>query len=386
MSSPERLLYSTAFLLTVSSQLVTPILPVYLHEVLKASKQEVGLIISLAAIASALSRIPSSFWGMRRNAIRMLIFSVTLNSIALFGYAVSIDPWMLAFFRILHGVSFALNYTLMLSLASLIVRPDRAHSSITAYTSSLAMGLWIGPAIGVMLSSMISLRLLMLSAALISLTAIISGILFLRTKPELWGDIYYSKAGIIETLESLLRRPIMIPTLIYLLYSTVIGALLAYGPLKAKIYFGIPDYLIILIFTIYYLIVFLLRTTLSRSAHGILNVRLLYLALSSCAIGILTAGLSQSTALFVVGVYLVAVAHGLTFPLTALIVAHIIPVSLRIIGNALYLTSWDIGNLLGPVLVALLLSLTNLSIALALISLSAVLALFLVGKIIRLIG
>ena len=57
MSSSEKLLDFTTFLLTVSFQLVTPILPVYLHEVLKASKQEVGAIISLAAASFLVGRV-----------------------------------------------------------------------------------------------------------------------------------------------------------------------------------------------------------------------------------------------------------------------------------------------------------------------------------------
>ena len=72
MSVPERLLDSTTFLITVSFQLIVPILPIYVHDVLGASEQEVGVIISLAAIASALTRIPSSFWTMRRNILKVM--------------------------------------------------------------------------------------------------------------------------------------------------------------------------------------------------------------------------------------------------------------------------------------------------------------------------
>ncbi|MCD6536966.1 MAG: MFS transporter, partial [Thaumarchaeota archaeon] len=135
MSTHERILRYTTFLLTVSFQLILPILPVYLYAVLGASKQEVGVIIALAAIASALTRIPSSILVMRQNALKILVFGIGLNTAALLGYTLSVSPWMLAFFRILHGASFALNYTLMLSFASLIVRPDRACKSITSYTA-----------------------------------------------------------------------------------------------------------------------------------------------------------------------------------------------------------------------------------------------------------
>jgi len=386
MSVPERLLDSTTFLITVSFQLIVPILPIYVHDVLGASEQEVGVIISLAAIASALTRIPSSFWTMRRNILKVLVFGISLNTIALLGYTLSISPWMLAFFRLLHGASFALNYTLTLSLASLIIRPDKAQKSIASYTASIAMGLWIGPATGVILSSFLNLRMLMLSAALISSMAIFSGSLFLKKKPELWEDIYYSKARLVTMMKVLLKKPVILPTILYLLYSTVVGSLVAYGPLRAKMSFNIADQVVILIFTGYYLIVYLLRTILSRSTHLILNVKLLYLALGSCALGISLVGLSPAIEPFIAGIYLVAIAHGLTFPLTALIMAHIIPPNLRILGNAIYLTSWDIGNLLGPLIVASILYIAPLSTALALTSIFAVIALLLTSRLTKIIG
>jgi len=386
MDPYERLLDLTVFLLTVSYQLIMPILPIYIHDILGASKQEVGIIISLAAVASAFSRIPSSLWTMRRNILKILIFGVSLNTVALLGYTLSLNPWMLAFFRILHGISFALNYTLTLSLASLIVRPDKAQRAIASYTASIAMGLWIGPALGVILSSFLDSRMLIFSAAMMSSTAILSCSFFLRMKPELWESIYYSKVKISLMIKSLLKRPIILPTFFYLLYSTVVGSLLAYGPLRAKIDFKITDQAIILFFTIYFLIVYLLRTILSKSAHLLLDVNLLYLALGSCAFGILLVGLSPTIEMFVAGIYLVAIAHGLTFPLIALMIVHIIPPNLRIIGNAIYLTSWDIGNLLGPLVVASILYVTSLSIALAIISLFAITALLLTSKITRIIG
>jgi len=384
MSSHERTLGYTTFLLTVSFQLISPILPVYLYSVLGASEQEVGVIIALAAIASALTRIPSSILVMRENALKILVFGIALNTTALLGYTISVNPWMLAFFRMLHGVSFALNYTLMLSLASLIVRPDRACKSVTSYTASLAMGLWVGPATGVLLSSFLDLRMLMLSATLVSLAPVFLGSIFVKGRPRFWEDQYYSKMRI-DFFKDLLKKPLLLPTALYLFYSMVVGALLAYAPLKAKIGFGISDQLIIFIFTGYYFITFLLRTILSRSTLRLGNVRLLRLAMASCAVGIFVAGLAPTPWLFIAGVYLVAIAHGLTFPLTAVITAHVIPPNFRIIGNSIYLTSWDIGNLFGPIVVASILYFAPLPIALAATSVFAAISLLLTGEIAQVI-
>ena len=115
------------------------------------------------------------------------------------------------------------------------------------------------------------------------------------------------------------------------------------------------------------------------------NVRLLRLAMASCAVGIFVAGLAPTPWLFIAGVYLVAIAHGLTFPLTAVITAHVIPPNFRIIGNSIYLTSWDIGNLFGPIVVASILYFAPLPIALAATSVFAAISLLLTGEIAQVI-
>lgn len=381
----ERILDYTTFLLTVSFQLTLPILPIYLYAVLGASQQEVGVIVALASISSALTRIPSSILVMKENALGIFLFSIGLNTVALLGYTLSVNPWMLALFRILHGASFALSYTLMLSFASLIVQPDGASKSIMNYTASLALGLWVGPATGVLLSSFLDLRMLMLSATLISLAPIFLGVVFVKKKPMFWGDIYYSKTAI-DVFKIILKRPLLLPTTLYLLYSTVVGALLAYAPLKASNSFGIPDQMVIFIFTGYYFVAFLLRSVLSRPIPRLGDITLLRLAMISCTLGIFIAGITDDVWLFILGIYLVAVAHGLTFPLTAVIMAHVVPPNLRIIGNAVYLTSWDVGGLLGPIVVASLLYFAPLSAAIAATSIFAAIALALTGKIARILG
>ena len=385
MSAHERLLRYTTFLLTVSSQLIMPILPVYIYEVLGASEQEVGAIISLAAVASAFTRTPSSILVMRKNALRILVFGIGLNTAALLGYALSTNPWMLGFFRILHGSSFALNYTLMLSLASLIVRPDRARRSITNYTASLALGLWVGPAVGVLLSSFLDLRMLMFAAAGISSATVFLGWAFTRSKPELWEEVYYSKIGF-SAVRSLLKKPLLLPTALYFLYSMTIGGVMAYAPLKAKFSFGIGNQLVIFIFTGYFFLTYITRTILSRSISRIDHIKFLRFSMATCAVGVLTAGLAPNPWLFIAGIYLIAVAHGLTFPLTATITAHVIPPSFRILGNSIYLTSWDIGNLVGPLIIASILYFAPLSTALAATAVFAALALLLTGKIARIIA
>jgi MFS family permease len=385
MRRQQRLLNYTTFTLTLSYEIIEPILPVYIYAVLGASESEVGILISLTAVASAFSRIPSSMLAVKRNALRMLVLGIALNTVALLGYAVSTTSWMLGVFRVLQGVTFALNYTLTLSLASLIIAPEEARRSVADYTVYVALGLWTGPAIGVALSYLMNPRMLMASAALISLIAIFLGAAFAKTRPPLWEEAYYSKITS-SMVKDILREPLLLPTILYFLYSITIGGVFAYGPLKASIKLGISDHLILAIFTGYYLITYITRTILSRYMSRIDIVRFLKVSMASCAAGALIAGLASSTPLFIIGLYLIAMAHGLTFPLTAAIMAHVIRPNLRILGNSIYLASWDVGNLFGAIIVALLLHAIPLSTAFASLCIYPAIALILVNRLIRIIS
>jgi MFS family permease len=385
MRRQQRLLNYTTFTLTLSYEIIEPILPVYIYAVLRASESEVGILISLTAVASAFSRIPSSMLAVKRNALRMLVLGIALNTVALLGYAVSTTSWMLGVFRVLQGITFALSYTLTLSLASLIIAPGEARKAIADYTVYVALGLWTGPAIGVVLSYLVDLRMLMASAALISLIAIFLGVAFAKARPPLWEEAYYSKITS-SLIKDILRKPLLLPTLLYFLYSITIGGVFAYGPLKASIELGIPDHFILAIFTGYYLITYITRTILSRHVGRIDLIRFLKVSMVSCAAGALIAGLAPNTPLFIIGLYLVAMAHGLTFPLTAAITAHVIRPNLRILGNSIYLASWDVGNLFGPIIVALLLHAIPLSPAFASLCIYPAIALILVNRLIRIIS
>ena len=141
-----------------------------------ASEQEVGVIIALMSVTAALLRAPSSIWIKNEYILRVLIFGLCLNTFSLLGYGISWDPLIFSIFRTTHGAAIALNYTLMLSLSSMIARSDQVETSITSYTMFLAMGLWTGPALGTFLRSFVGLRALMFISSLIGLISILIGV------------------------------------------------------------------------------------------------------------------------------------------------------------------------------------------------------------------
>ncbi|MCD6235875.1 MAG: MFS transporter [Thaumarchaeota archaeon] len=380
MFSREFLLAATSFFFAVSLFMVQPIIPVYLYKDLETSEQLVGVITALMAFSSVFLRIPCALCARGRRVLAAMIAGLSLNAFSLLGYGLSWDPYVFAVFRVIHGVALALNYTLLLSIASMISGQDNLEESVTGYSISLALGLWIGPASGVLLRGVIGLRQLMFAASGLASISILSG---LALSIGLRGSCSttVSDSG---DIKSFLKPANVYLGLTYLSFMFAFGALSAYAPLKAKLDFGLSDQLIILLFTGYYFIVFLARVFLLKARglrESIGSLRLLSVSLVSGVVGMVLLGLSGDVILFMLSFSLTGFAHGTVFPLTAALVARETPHGLRVIGNSVYLTSADLGNLLGPVFVSGLLGFTSLSFSLSAASIAPALGLLMVRKL-----
>ena len=364
MLSRLTLLSLAALFFSITIFILVPILPVYLYQDLGASEQEVGLIIPLAFLTSAFLRIPSSL-KIRRGILKVLVLGLTLNALAVMGYGISWNPISFAFFRILHGFSLAINYTLLLTVAGMVVEPSEVEKGITSYTTMLALGFWIGPLAGIILRGVIELRYIMFAASLIGAAAIMFSILLSKNWNIPTDEINEEES---LSLKSVLKLPNIFLALVYLTFSLAMGAIFAYGPLKAKLEFGLTDQLVILFFLIYYFSAFLARLLLLKSKLLIERlglIKLIIIGLLESSFGILITGLSRNLMLFGLGLCLAGLAHGLIFPLTASAVALATPIQLRNLGNSLHLTAFDIGSLLGSVTGSILVGFMPISYSLA---------------------
>jgi len=373
LASRLAVLNMSALFFSITIFLLIPIIPVYLYRDLGASEQEVGLIIPLAFLTSALLRIPSSL-KIKRRILSTLVTGLALNALAIAGYGVSWNPLSFAMFRIMHGVALALNYTLLLTVAGLLAKPGETEKAVTSYTTALALGFWIGPLIGMILREAAQLRYVIFATALLGALPIMFMITLLTGSRLHMEDA----AGEGLSLRDVLRPSNILLALVYLSFSLVSGAVFAYGPLKAKIEFGLVDQLIIAFFLIYYFAAFIARLALLKSRRLLESFglrRLIMLGLLTSALGTSIIGFSRSLSWFGLGLGLAGLAHGLIFPLTASAVALTTPLRLRILGNSFHLTAFDIGSLTGSAVASVLVGFMPISYSLASISISPLLGL-----------
>ena len=361
--------------------MIQPIVPIYLYHDLGASEQAVGVITALMAFTSVFLRVPCAVCIKGRKILAATVLGLGLNAFSLFGYGLSWSPLIFAVFRAVHGAAIALNYTLLLSLSSMIAQDDRLDEAVTGYTISLALGLWLGPAFGTVLRSFIGLREFMFAASTLAIISVLGGLVLLIDLRKTWPKTVSSER---LSLRDLMKPVNINASLIFLSFIFAFGALSAYAPIKAKLELGLTDQVIMLLFTLYFFIVFVMRLLLLkarklRSSIGAL--KLLALSLGIGGLGLIILGLGWNFPLFVLGLCLAGSAHGMVFPLTASLIAKETPPQLRVVGNSIYLTSSDLGNLLGPVFVSGMLGFTSLSISLAAASIPPLLGLLAAKKL-----
>jgi MFS family permease len=349
--SPTNLLAFTGFIVTTSGQMSAPILSLYAYSHLGASTAEIGLVFSIFSISSLVVRLIIGLLFSGDFLLKALVVGLFVNSCSMLTYAFAPNVPVLISVRAIHGAAFAFDVTTMLTLSSLVASSGQeAAASLNRYTTGVALGLMLGPAIGTLSVSALGLRDTLTAAGIASIPAVFAASTLYRSSRGIcvWPSSSRPRASDLRLLCQ--SDGLRLSTIIYLCYTVAYGVILAYAPIVGKLDLNIPEVGITSLFFGYFAITLLCRASLMRILRVISLPRLLMLSLSAAAAGVFTMGVSSSLALFVLGFELTALGHGFIFPLTAMIVAKTIPPELRMLGNSVYLSSWDAGLMIGPLI------------------------------------
>jgi len=349
--SPTNLLAFTGFIVTTSGQMSAPILSLYAYSHLGASTAEIGLVFSIFSISSLVVRLIIGLLFSGDFLLKALVVGLFVNSCSMLTYAFAPNVPVLISVRAIHGAAFAFDVTTMLTLSSLVASSGQeAAASLNRYTTGVALGLMLGPAIGTLSVSALGLRDTLTAAGIASIPAVFAASTLYRSSRGIcvWSSSSRPRASDLRLLCQ--SDGLRLSTIIYLCYTVAYGVILAYAPIVGKLDLNIPEVGITSLFFGYFAITLLCRASLMRILRVISLPRLLMLSLSAAAAGVFTMGVSSSLALFVLGFELTALGHGFIFPLTAMIVAKTITPELRMLGNSVYLSSWDAGLMIGPLI------------------------------------
>lgn len=345
----------SGFIITTSIQVINPILSIYLVKNFDASPSEVGVIFSVFSLSSFLFRVLLVFLIPSISLSYLLLAGIVINSAAILGYLLVSDIETLIIFRIIHGFAFSLDNTAMLTLAGLSTSRDQEMTTTVAkYAAALALGLMVGPAVATLSVTFYGVSATLLVAFLTSIPAVLFTILFIRATKGIWIGHVTRRISWVDFRRLISRLGLQIASITLFLFSFSYSVLIAYAPLVAGLKYNLPDNVITALFFGYFLVTFSLRMALPRLMESVSMSKLLSMSLLLASSALVFMGISTTPFLFAVGFEIMGIGHGFIFPLTAALVARAIPPHRRINGNAIYLASWDVGALAGPLAAAFL--------------------------------
>jgi MFS family permease len=334
-------------LISAYFQMASSILAIYAKEQLGASISDVALVVSAFYATSAISNFLIGVFAKWRNPKLTLSISLSLMLIAPISYGLARAPLTLIAARCLEGFAFALYSTTALTLCSTSSNsPSERDASIVAYTSSLALGMMVGPAIGSLVVAELGLRNAFFLAALFPAAAIALVSLSMRG-----SDISLAprKGRGSRSGGVLANRAFLAAAGVYWAFAIIYSVLLAYATIYAKEGLSFASDRVALLFFGYFSMTALGRLFIGRLVLRIGKRR----ALASSAAGAIAllaiASTSRSPELFALAFILMGIHHGIIYPTGAMIIADAIGPESLVRTNSFYLLSWNLGAIIGPI-------------------------------------
>ncbi|MDD5569881.1 MAG: MFS transporter [Bacteroidales bacterium] len=163
------LLCISNLLMAISFYFILSMLPVYIESVLKQSKTEVGIVMSVYTIASLLIRPVAGtaldHWGRKHI---YLIFFAFFSSVY-FGYIFAATIFLLLIVRFIHGFAWGVVSVSTSTIVVDIIPKEKRGEGIGIFGVTMTIGMAIGPYIGLKIYENTDYNVFFMAAALISL-------------------------------------------------------------------------------------------------------------------------------------------------------------------------------------------------------------------------
>jgi MFS family permease len=331
---------------------ISPFIAIYVNEYLGASEAETGIIIGVFYITSA---IMITFIGLTLSdgaILPVMISSLFALSLISWAYTIASLPTIIPL-RIIHGLasgtfmvtSLTIPFVATTSMSDLSTEQETSRA-LTYYTAAISLGLLGGPLVSSFVLRIASIRETMfISSAIymlvgmLGLTCMKRGVLARNRFPNPRHDMrdFFMTIHNKETFSVLVT---------YASFAFLYGVFTSYAPLRAKLSFIILDTMVAIMFFGHYAASFISRLALGRFMLK-MKVKLLVFGLLIAFVAMLTMSLSSALWIFALGFISLGISHGLIFPTTLLLIAKGGNQKSRLLGNAMGLLAFMLGNLSG---------------------------------------
>ncbi len=181
-----RILSAVSFLTDVSSELVYPLLPVFLSTVLGVSAAGLGVIEGFAESASSLLRLPAGWWSDRTGRRKpLVVIGYTIASAARPLIGIATGTWQVLAIRVSDRFGKGIRTAPRDALIADSVAPEQRGYAYGFHRAADNFGAVVGPLIAwaVLARDLVSLRTLFLWTALPGFLSVLLLLLLVRETP-----------------------------------------------------------------------------------------------------------------------------------------------------------------------------------------------------------
>ncbi len=317
----------------------------------------VGLVVGGFGVAGMVTRPLAGVLVDSGNRQRWLRVGAVGTVASFAGYALSVDPWTMLLFRLLHGVAMGLFTTSLLVMVMGLIPERRRGLGIGVYQSSNALSQLYASTAAIWLTAVTSFEFVFLAGAAASGMALLFG-MFVADRTR---DTHAALPPWRE--RQWISRTALVPALVFLTMTTTMGSINAFLPLFAdERSLGNVG----LFYSVYALALLPARLLSGALSDHVGRGPVVVPALLMGAVSLLLLWTTQSQWMLL----LVAVIYGLSFASVQVMAVALVvdrtPLHQLGAGMATYTMAWDVGLVLGSVLLGFVVELTSYSSAFAL--------------------
>jgi MFS family permease len=350
--------FISQFAFSISYHVLYPTLPIYLSR-LGSTEVDIGILIGILGVSSLVFRPFIGRALLKTPEKNFMIAGAILFAFASISYLIALPFWPFFIVRIIQGMGLAFFYTASFTFISNISPDAHRGQSLSYYLLAINISLAISPSFGMFIINQFSFKLLFLVCLGLSLCS-----LFITSK---LGKQQVAPLEASSTEEGfLLSRKALPSSIISFFFHLIWGALTAFFPLYA-IDHGVtnPGFF----FTAVAIMLILGRALGGKVLDLYSRERVILPCLITCIISMVILTFSKSLLMFILVAVIWGIGHAFLFPS---LLVHAIDRMGSSRGTAMgtFTGFSDLGMSLGPVIMGIIIHLTNypimfLSLALA---------------------
>ncbi len=350
---PSNKLWTRSFYLMCFSNLLMaipfysliPTLPIFITDVLHASKLQVGFIFASYTLAAMLIRPFTGFAVDSYGRKTIFLMSFLVFAILFGTYALVFTAFQLLILRFMHGLSWGVTTTSFSTAVVDIIPVKRRGEGLGLFGLFMTVGMAVGPLLGLTIAGNNHYDRMFVIAAILSFSGLIMASLV--KYPEFKTNLSAKRFA-----WSKLIAPSSIPvSLIILLVCYTYGGVIIYISLYAK-EIGIANSGV-------FFLIYAIGLAISRVFSGRIFDRfgpkeISFAGLMSLISGLIILALLKNYAGFISAAFILGVGFGTTFSTFMAMVNHTVPIQQRGAANSTFFTAVDLGIGFGAVVTGLL--------------------------------